>query len=185
MIRGGQTMIIARAGAALLVLCLGALPAAGAEPSPAAAANGTPAGSSIEDPEPSPILHLAADTRKATTKEQLRSRTAQTGRAAAASDDRVAKLEQRVAELEAQVEQLLSILEVDGQDVAIRGRKVRIEGQQSLDVRAAQATVESQGALQLKGASITLNGGSKPIARVGSAVAGGVVSNGASTVLAP
>lgn len=177
-------MIIARAGAALLVLCLGALPAAGAEPSPAAAANGTPAGASIEDPEPSPILHLAADTRKATTKEQLRSRTAQTGRAAAAGDDRVAKLEQRVAELEAQVEQLLSILEVDGQDVAIRGRKVRIEGQQSLDVRA-QTTVESQGALQLKGASITLNGGSKPIARVGSAVAGGVVSNGASTVLAP
>lgn len=40
-------------------------------------------------------------------------------------------------------------------------------------------------ALRLQGATIALNGGSKAVARVGSAVAGGVVANGAPTVLVP
>lgn len=164
-------MIVTRAGAAVLVFCLGALPVAAEQARPAG----------IGTPMPAEMLRLAADTRKVAAKEQLRSRTAQRE----GSGDRVAKLERRVAELEAQIERLLSVLEVDGQDVTIQARRVWIEGQQSVDLRAPQTAVESQAKLQLKAPAITLNGGSKPIARVGSAVSAGVVSNGASTVLAP
>ena len=126
-------MVMARAGAALFVFCLGTLPAAGAEQA-LPTADRMLVGSPVDGSAPSEMLRLAA------TKKQAVSRTQQ-GR----TEERVAKLEQRVAELEAQVEQLHSILKVDGQDVTISGRNVRIEGQQAVDVRASQTTVESQG----------------------------------------
>lgn len=168
-------MIRTRARAVVIVACLGVSSAAGAEDSRDLRAQAGPAAA----------LRLAADNW--TSQPQLRTQIPRRDRAPAAeeSDARVAQLEQRVAELETQVEQLLSILDVTGENVTIRGRTVRIHGQTSLEIKAPEAKVESQAQLQLKGAPIILNGGGHPVARLGSPVAGGVVSSGAATVLVP
>ena len=75
-------------------------------------------------------------------------------------------LEQRVAALEAENAQLRRF-------IAVNGESLTISVPQSLLLRAGtSATVESSAAIALKGATVKINGGAKPVARAGDSVGG-------------
>jgi len=70
--------------------------------------------------------------------------------------------------------------------------RLALQSAKSVSIHAGQhvaiqsggtAAVEGKGQLDLKGPSIKLNGGSKPMATVGSAVGNGTILTGSGTIL--
>jgi hypothetical protein len=126
----------------------------------------------------------------------------------ASLDQQVVQLQQQVQALQAQVAALqsvlkvtpagatlqaptLSLLSIEGialqssKGIAITaGTGLTMQSQAGTSIKAGSTvTVESSGTMDLKGASIKFNGGSKPLATVGSAVGNGKVMTGSLTIL--
>lgn len=119
----------------------------------------------------------------------------------------VASLQQQVQALSAQVAALQSVLKVTSTGATLQaptlsllsingteirsskavsieaGTSISSSGATTVSIRAGgSASLNSSGTLDLKGSTIKLNGGTKPIAIVGSAVGNGQVLNGSSTI---
>lgn len=124
--------------------------------------------------------------------------------AGTASDQRLVQLEQQVKTLQAQVAALQSVLQVTPKGVTLEGGVVTIASQAGLIVRSgggltvqsqagalissnSELTVQSTASMNLRGAVVKFNGGSKPLAVVGSQVTTpqgvGQVVTGSPTVL--
>jgi hypothetical protein len=133
--------------------------------------------------------------------------TFQPGAGSSGQTAKIAALEQRVTQLEAMVQQLASVLVVSssGPDVVLKARGIKVEAQTEFDVRAgtnlslragssakleasASAEVRSGGQMKVSGSTISLNNGSKPVARqndsIGGPSGGAVIVAGNPTVLA-
>lgn len=107
----------------------------------------------------------------------------------------IAALQQEVTLLQAAVAALQAktqLLTSDGTNLSIRAPgSVTIQAQQSAALSAGALTVSSSGTVQVQGAAtlalqgaiVQINGGGKPAARLGDAVAGGSVVAGSPTVL--
>jgi hypothetical protein len=123
-------------------------------------------------------------------------------------ESRIAALQQQVQVLQAQVAALQSVLKVTPagatlqaptlsflslEGIALQSNKgiavtagtgLTMQSQAGTSIKAGSAlSVDSSGTMDLKGASIKLNGGSKPLATVGSAVGNGKVITGSPTIL--
>jgi hypothetical protein len=116
---------------------------------------------------------------------------------AATPEQQIAALQQQVAVLQSQVNALMSAVQVSQTGVVLQGPTVMIAGQ-SVEIRSdMNATVRTGGALtvassatlDLRGATLRFNNGSRPVATVGSLVqmqpnGSGQIINGSATVLA-
>lgn len=60
-------------------------------------------------------------------------------------------------------------------DVSVSGTNVSVQASGAASFKGANVTVEASGVCDVKGSLLKLNGGSKPIARVGDLVVGGVI----------
>lgn len=123
-------------------------------------------------------------------------------------DQQLAALQQQVQSLQAQMAALQSVLKVTPTSATLQAPSVSIfsaegttiQSSKGITVKAATgivvqsqagtsikagstATIEASGTTELKGAMVRLNGGSKPIAMVGSAVGNGQVMTGSTTIL--
>lgn len=122
-------------------------------------------------------------------------------------EQQLAALQQQVQTLQMQVSTLQSVLKVtptettlqapililhslnattirSNQGIAITaGSGIAVQSQTNTSIKAAgSATVETSGTMELKGALLKLNGGTKPLATVGSDVLNGKVVNGSQTI---
>lgn len=103
-----------------------------------------------------------------------------------ALQSQIATLQKDVTVLKSALAETQSALKKEVSDTSLRFQKL-----ESVIQVGSTVTIESAGGLVLKsagtiavnGALIKLNGGSKPVATVGSTVTGGVVTTGSSTVL--
>lgn len=114
---------------------------------------------------------------------------------ASAADTRIAALEQRVAELEAVVSQLASVLIIssNGMKVTLKAAKVQLDAAMDVKVKCgldfdvnagANLTLNSAVLTKLKGTSVRINDGTKPVARNGDPVGNGMITGGNSALLA-
>lgn len=125
-------------------------------------------------------------------------------------EQQVAVLQQQVQSLQGQLAALQSVLKVTPTSATLQAPSVSIfsaegttiQSSKGITVQAATgiavqsqagtsikagttATIEASGITDLKGAILRLNGGTKPLATVGSAVGNGIVLSGSPAVLAP
>ena len=118
-------------------------------------------------------------------------------RSAVSLDQQVAALQKEVAGLQSQVNALLAVVQVTnsggaGQrpNVLITGSLIEVRSEMNTTVRTGGLLyVASSAGVDLRGSTIRLNGGTKPIATAGSPVqvqgnGGGVILNGSATVFA-
>lgn len=123
-------------------------------------------------------------------------------------EQRLSALQQQVQVLQTQVAALQSVLKVTSTSTTLQGPtlflmstsgttiqsgaginissggNLAIQSQANASLRAgAAAAFETSGQLDLKGAVVKLNGGGKPVATVGSAVANGKILTGSATIL--
>ncbi len=124
------------------------------------------------------------------------------------ADEKIAVLQQQLQTLQAQVAALQSVLKVtasgatlqapsltllsidgvtvqSGKSLVLKaGTGIAINSQAGTSMKASSTiTVESAGTLTLKGSQTRLNGGTKPLAIVGSAVGNGQILTGSATIL--
>ncbi|MBT8070747.1 MAG: hypothetical protein KJO80_09980 [Gammaproteobacteria bacterium] len=78
------------------------------------------------------------------------------------------ELEARIKELEAQLKKIESVLDIDS-----GGTTVVLKSKSKLKITAPAVEIEGQSFTEVKGGLIKLNGGTKPVARLGDTVAGG------------
>ena len=127
------------------------------------------------------------------------------GIAKASDDARLSALETRIGALEAENAKLRTALVVagngdvtlqspSGRDVLVRGADVRVDaakdirlqaGRDAHVVAAKDAEMKAGAIVTVRGVSVKLNNGTKPVTVAGSPVAGGKVLQTASTVFAP
>lgn len=123
-------------------------------------------------------------------------------------EQQLTALQQQVQSLQAQLAALQSVLKVtptgatlqaptvsiltsgdtmiqSGKGVTVRAATgIAVQSQADTSIKAGStATLESSGTTQVKGAILKLNGGSKPMATVGSAVGNGQIVSGSTTIL--
>lgn len=124
------------------------------------------------------------------------------------TDQQLAALQQQVQALQAQVAALQSVLVVTPTGATLQALNLTVSSPQGVVIQSQKnvaitagmtmnfqsgtslsmkgntiATVEGAGGLNLRGATVKLNNGSKPMATLGSAVAGGKVVSGSATIL--
>lgn len=124
------------------------------------------------------------------------------------ADEKIAILQQQVQTLQAQVATLQSVLKVtatgatlqapslsllstegvtvrSGKGIAVSaGTDIAMQSQAGTSIKASSTiAVDSSGTLTLKGAQTRLNGGTKPLATLGSAVGNGQILTGSPTIL--
>jgi hypothetical protein len=94
------------------------------------------------------------------------------------------ELEARIKKLEAQLTKMESVLDIDA-----GGTKVELKSKANLKITAPTIEIEGQGLTEVKGSLLKLNGGTKPIARLGDTVTGGpgsgTIVSGSPSVMAP
>lgn len=123
-------------------------------------------------------------------------------------EQQIALLQQQVQTLQAQVAALQSVLVVTPTGATLQALNLTVSSPQGVVIQSQKnvaitagmtmsfqsgaslsmkgntiATVEGAGGLNLRGATVKLNNGTKPMATLGSAVAGGKVASGSTTIL--
>ncbi len=78
------------------------------------------------------------------------------------------ELEARIKALEAQLKKIESVLEI-----ATGGALVELKSNVKLKLTAPTIEIEGQALTEVRGSLVRLNGGTKPVARLGDTIAGG------------
>lgn len=108
-------------------------------------------------------------------------------------DQRLAAMQQQIQALQMQVSALQAIVNITPSAVTIHSNgSLVIQAAKGVSIGAGQTVsiqgtggvfVEGKGPLELKAPLIKLNGGTKPLATVGSAVSNGTIVTGSGTIL--
>lgn len=87
-------------------------------------------------------------------------------------ETRLAAMEKKIAELEKQNAQLRSFITINGNSLTIKSAQaITIQAGADLLLKSSMmATLQAGSMAQVKGPTVRLNGGGKPVARVGDAV---------------